>query len=128
MEAIFSRHHLESAQLEIRQTFLQPGYAHAPCLCLTTFRLFPCQKHFEPKETNRQGTVTILSWRDRQALPPVSFGVHRALKQTDAAKENPSDNTGGPDSLSWALAVFFHFFNDKNNIFCIFYHVNLTGG
>ena len=28
---------------------------------------------------------------------------------------------------SWALSVFFNFFNYKNYIFCIFYQVNLTG-
>ena len=29
---------------------------------------------------------------------------------------------------SWALAVFFKFFNFKNDIFCIFYLINLIGG
>ena len=29
---------------------------------------------------------------------------------------------------SWALAAFFHFFHNKNDIFGIFYQVNLTGG
>ena len=24
----------------------------------------------------------------------------------------------------WALSVFFYFFNNKNNFFCIFYQVN----
>ena len=29
---------------------------------------------------------------------------------------------------SWALGVFCNFFHDKNDIFGIFYQVNLTGG
>ena len=38
------------------------------------------------------------------------------------------EETSPTTQQSWALDVFDYFFNYKNDIFCIFYQVNLTGG